>query len=108
MELRQSWLRALVNERGPQSAGNIEWANRPSERSVYPAQAVLDVLESTGTEFKLHFSGSAVKPLISSKKKYKGPVEDGIKAVAITHTRTQFGPKVVVESDEREYQESDE
>lgn len=106
LELREQALRAYSAEHGPVSAGGVEWSHRPVERRVYPAAKVLGVLEESGTEFPLYLNGTAVKPLLTSRRKYKA-VESSIKALAISTVKTEFRPKVVVEADEREYQDED-
>lgn len=106
LELRQEALRAYSAEHGPVTGSGIEWAHRPVEQAKYPAGAVLEVLESTGTVFPLYLSGSAVKPLLTSKRKYSA-IAPAIKALAEIKVKTEFRPKVVVEAEEREYADAD-
>lgn len=107
IEVRQAALRAYCDEHGGSvTGGGIEWKHRPVERRQYPAVKTLEVLEKHGVEYALYFNGTAIKPLVTSKRKYKD-VEDEIKALAITAVKTEFRPKVVVEADEREYQDED-
>lgn len=91
-EQLQAALKTYSDFNGPVEAGGIEWAHRPETRSVYPAGPVLEVLRANGLDYNLMASGQSVKPLVTSKRKYKG-VEDAIKATAITKTATKFGPK---------------
>jgi hypothetical protein len=91
-EQLQAALKVYSDFNGPVEAGGIEWAHRPETRSVYPAGPVLDVLHRDGFDYNLLASGSSVKPLITSKRKYLS-VADDIKALAVTKTATKFGPK---------------
>jgi hypothetical protein len=92
-------LRGYSEQHGRVESGGIEWAFRPTERHVYPAQAVLDVLEQHGTPFKLMLSGTAVKPLLTSKKKY-AHLADDIRALAQTKVTTKFYPKRTAPADD--------
>lgn len=101
-EVRQAALRAWADEHGPVESHGISWAHRPVERHTYPARAVLAVLDAHGVDFTPMLSASAVKPLLTSKRKYIA-VQAEIQATAVTKVQTRFGPKVERLDDEREY-----
>ena len=105
-EVERAALLAYCNEHGATTGNGVTWAHRPVERSQYPASRVLDVLHAYGFAFAPMLSHSAVKPLLTSKRKYVA-VADEIKALAVTKTQTQFGPRRDgLDEAEREYEES--
>lgn len=91
-EQLQAGLRAYSELHGPVESGGIEWAHRPETRYVYPAKDVQAVLDEAKVPFRLLMSGTAVKPLVNSKKKYTH-VADQIRALAEARTTTKFFAK---------------
>lgn len=80
---------------GVESHG-VRWAYRPIERTQYAAESVIAALREHGfTEQaeSVKLSYTAVKPYVTSKKKYKA-VEPALNLLAVTTTRTEFGPRV--------------
>lgn len=105
-ETLTSVLRGFAEQSGPVESGGIEWAFRPTARATYNAAHVLAVLEEHGVAFNLKLSATAVKPLITSKKKYVA-IADEIKALAQTTVQTKFLPKrVAMGDDDREYEDT--
>lgn len=103
--LRMDALRAYTDAQGPYEAGGIRYQHWPVESASYDAREVLRVLHEADIDLAklpkgvLTISGSAVEPLVTSKKKWKG-IEDAIKAVGKLETFTKFGGKRVKAEDD--------
>lgn len=89
---RREALRSYADQHGPIESSGVRWAHWPQAKTTYPAQAVIAVLDQAKTPYALTLSLTAVKPLVTSKKKY-AHVAEAIKALGTTLTFTTFGAK---------------
>ena len=109
VEREKDVLREWVDQHGPVKHGGIEWAHRPGEMVRYPAVELMELLKTNGVKREdvpkdvFQLSSSAVKPLLTSKKKWAW-IADAIKALAIRKsTGTKFsGQAIVPDEDEQE------
>lgn len=96
IKARREALREFTKINGPVEVGGIQFSHRPTQRKTYPADAVVDILRDTETQFPLTFTPSALKGLLTAKK--YAHLQKDLAALETAKTITEF--KVTRPADE--------
>lgn len=85
---RREALRTFTELNGPVEIGGVEYSHRPTPRTSFPADAVVDVLRDAQIAFPLTLSASALKGLLTAKK--YAHVREDLAQLGTVKTITQF------------------